>query len=266
MHLPRRVLSILGLLSLLTSAHGGWEPSRMAPPWCEQLLRAQRNASCSTPFTDIAASHTVPLNLDRDEYLVAVAKASTRLKAPPPVWMSGQGQDWWVWYNHARLLRKHGTYVDLAANDAIWRSNTFFLDVCLGWRGLLIEPNRVHHARYAQHRSGLLVPVCVSNSTKNVSFAFGLGWHGGSSRVIQSTDRRRGGTVKTIVCRPLGKILADFVVQHVDFLSLDIEGHEVEALSSFDFSSDNNVKIDIIVSENETVSYTHLTLPTKRIV
>jgi len=86
MHLPRRVLSILGLLSLLTSAHGGWEPSRMAPPWCEQLLRAQRNASCSTPFTDIAASHTVPLNLDRDEYLVAVAKASTRLKAPPPVW------------------------------------------------------------------------------------------------------------------------------------------------------------------------------------
>jgi FkbM family methyltransferase len=144
-------------------------------------------------------------------------------------------------------------YVDLAANDAIWRSNTYFFDVCMRWHGLLIEPNREHHSRYARERSGVLVPFCVSGSTKNISFAFGLGWREGSSRVVETASSHRGGTVRTIECRPLSTIFADHAIRHVDFLSLDIEGHEVEALSAYDFTADDAIKIDIIVSENEKV-------------
>ena len=40
------------------------------------------------------------------------------------------------------LLPRHGgTYVDLAANDAIFRSSTYFLDACLGWKGVCVEAN-----------------------------------------------------------------------------------------------------------------------------
>jgi len=240
-------------LLLLLSLQGGCAFSRQPPPWCEKLIDAQRNATCATPFTNIPGSLKVPLTLPRDEYISSVAAASTGQPDRAPVWMSGQGQDWWVWYNHARFLNKRGVYVDLAANDAIWRSNTYFFDVCMRWHGLLIEPNRMHHSRYARERSGVLVPFCVSNSTRNISFAFGLGWRGGSSRVVETTSGNMGGSVRTIECRPLSTIFADHAVRHVDFLSLDIEGHEVEALSSFNFAADDAIKIDIIVSENEKV-------------
>lgn len=49
-----------------------------------------------------------------------------------PNWMGSVGQDWWVWYNHARFLTRKGVYVDLATNDPIWRSNTYFFDTCMG--------------------------------------------------------------------------------------------------------------------------------------
>jgi FkbM family methyltransferase len=223
------------LLLLLLSLQGSCAFFGQPPPWCEELIEAQRNATCATPFTSIPQSRKVPLTLPRDEYISRVAAASTKHMDRASVWMSGQGQDWWVWYNHARFLSKRGVYVDLAANDAIWRSNTYFFDVCMRWHGLLIEPNRVHHSLYARERSGVLVPVCVSSSTKNVSFAFGLGWRGGSSRVVETASGGdEGGTVSTIQCRPLSTIFAEHAVRHVDVLSLDIEGHEVEGLSNYD--------------------------------
>ena len=50
-----------------------------------------------------------------------------------------------------------GVYVDLATNHPVVISNTFFLDRCLGWKGLCIEPNPVHHSRIRQARSCSLV-------------------------------------------------------------------------------------------------------------
>ena len=74
--------------------------------------------------------------------------------------------------------------MDLATNDAIWRSNTYFFDACLGWGGLCIEASEVHYDRIRRERSCTLVPACVSNAT-NVSLTFsgGVGWRGGSSRL-----------------------------------------------------------------------------------
>ena len=54
-------------------------------------------------------------------------------------------------------MTRPGVYVDLATNHPVVISNTFFLDRCLGWKGLCIEPNPVHHSRIRQARSCSLV-------------------------------------------------------------------------------------------------------------
>ena len=63
------------MLSALTSLYRPAEshtiyPSRAvrsgAPRWCHQLIDAQENGRCISPFTNIPASLRVPLHLHRD--------------------------------------------------------------------------------------------------------------------------------------------------------------------------------------------------------
>jgi FkbM family methyltransferase len=268
-------------------ARRGGPDSAFVRGWCAGLIAAQRNGSCVSPFTNIVASLSVPVNLNTEAYVTRVQKVSSG-HAAMPTWMSGQGQDWWVWYNHARFLKRRGTYVDLAANDAIWRSNTYVFDACLGWRGLLIEPNAKHYGRIAAERKGELIQTCISNQTdSNVSFVLG-GWRDGSSRIVQEIQlrdqphealnrlragepppsgtrqhtgnasigrmrprQRRSPAVQSIRCRTLASVLSDARVNHVDFLSLDVEGSEIEVLSSVDWTA---AQIDIIISENPAVA------------
>ena len=226
-------------------------------------MEVQQNATCRAPFTHIPATLKVPLSLSRGQYLSALQSANRGLSdehtslggstSSMPPWMSGQGQDWWVWYNHARFLKRQGVYVDLATNDAIWRSNSYFFDACLGWAGLCIEASDVHYGRISRERSCTLVPTCVSNATDvKLTFRGGMGWRGGSSRLsaelanpstLRSQDR-------TLRCRSLDDILTSTATKHVDVMSLDIEGHEVQALASVDL---RNTRIDIIISENPDV-------------
>jgi len=229
------------------------------------LTAASERCAVAPLFTNIPASLKVPLNLQRDEYLRRVQLANDPVRRRP-TWMSGQGQDWWVWFNHARFGQRStgtgtytgGTYVDLAANDAIWRSSTYFFDVCLGWKGLLVEPNPTHHARIRQERGGTLVPSCISNITdRDVTFREGLGWRGGSSKIDLACGQvgkpachLGGAQPRPVRCRALGAVLNEAHIRHVDFLSLDVEGHEMEVLSSIDL---NAVKVDIIISENPAV-------------
>merc|ERR1740117_1165051 len=80
-----------------------------------------------------------------------------------------------------------------------------------------------------------------------------MGWRGGSSRLsaksadpsapLRLHDRR-------LRCRSLDDIFTSTTTKHVDVLSLDIEGHEVQALASVNL---RNTRIDIIISENPNV-------------
>ena len=103
--------------------------------WCAQLITRQRSGACVAPFTSIPRSAHFKFSSDLKSVILNLGGLNTST----PNWMSAQGQDWWVWYNHARFMRRKGIYVDLAANDPIWRSNTFFFDVCMGWSGLCIQ-------------------------------------------------------------------------------------------------------------------------------
>lgn len=145
-------------------------------------------------------------------------------------------QDTFIWHNYLRQLGNNGTYVDVGAYDPLVFSNTAFLDLCLGWQGICIEMNgarKQHFERSA--RTCKFVGSCVSSGYFHAKMRSSLvpdpfeasidGQHG----ELEETSAQAHDP--TVACRPLASILAEHDMYHVDFMSLDIEGHELETLS-----------------------------------
>lgn len=66
----------------------------------------------------------------------------------------------------SRLLKdqQHGYFLDLAANDATYLSNTYLLEKDLGWRGLCVEPNPTYWPRLAQRKGCTVVAAVVGDT------------------------------------------------------------------------------------------------------
>lgn len=56
-------------------------------------------------------------------------------------WFSQHGQD--ISVMKALGFARDGYFVDLAANNAVWASNSFALEQNFGWTGICIEPNSI---------------------------------------------------------------------------------------------------------------------------
>ena len=138
---------------------------------------------------------------------------------------------------HTRTQSRSLVYVDLAANDAQHDSNTFFFDRCLGAKGLCIEPNPQYHQGIQSKRRCALEKVCVSDAEETVDFVL----MGGLGHI---SPRRR---LLRMQCSRLQRLLTKHQLRHVNYLSLDIEGAELKALRSLDWTS---TSFDVMTVEN----------------
>lgn len=153
------------------------------------------------------------------------------------------GQDLFLFYNLFKYwpaLNKTGFYVDSGANDATVLSNTYFYDVCLGWKGLCIEPMAAYHAGILAKRSCQLVPKCVSDSDRVVSMS-----DGGAGSTVQA-----GGGLM-VPCSSLKSMLEQNPdwdhARGISFWSLDVEGYEMTVLNAVDLS---DITIDVLLIED----------------
>ena len=80
------------------------------------------------------------------------------------------GQDAFVYYNYARCMDGPGSYVDVGAYHPWVRSNTWFLDVCLGWRGICVEGNPSLLRAFAEGRSCRVVGQFLSRTRGAAAF------------------------------------------------------------------------------------------------
>lgn len=155
---------------------------------------------------------------------------------------SQYGQDSTVYYNFlaGRLAKgSPGFFVDVGANAPKKLSNTYFLEKCLGWKGLCIEADPGLATVLQQERTCTVVNKCVDSSLAEVSYVVaGTGGH-----IAKSSQE--GNTV-TVACTPLATVLREYGVAHVDFLSIDIEGNEISALSGYDWEA---IPIEMILIE-----------------
>ena len=148
--------------------------------------------------------------------------------------------------------QRGGYYVDLAANDAVDLSNTFVLDHDFGWRGLCIEPNPRYWERLKSLRSCKLVPHAVADKPGELPFVlpaggrhFGIdsGAFGGLVRTgamaeqdpfVAKVQHHAGRTVVNVSVRTLREVLeTEGAPTRIDVLSLDVEGAEDLAMSTF---------------------------------
>ena len=124
---------------------------------------------------------------------------------------------------NATTTAVRGTFVDLAANDAIRNSNTYALEQLLGWHGLCVEPNPKYHPGFGAYRRCALAKTCVTAEKREVEFALA----GGKGHITSS-----GGAKKSLklTCEPLSVLLAHHKMRAITYLSLDVEGGELDAL------------------------------------
>jgi FkbM family methyltransferase len=133
--------------------------------------------------------------------------------------------------------KSNGFYVDVGANDPVLDSQSQHLEV-LGWTGLLIEPDPDCCALLRQSRKGVVVEMACSspeNAGKNLQLN-----RAGPHSTLEAQPIAIGAVVRATVsvpCETLDTILRTHQApQGFDLLSIDIEGHELVALSGFDFA------------------------------
>jgi FkbM family methyltransferase len=141
-----------------------------------------------------------------------------------------------------------GVYVEAGANDGIRQSNTYFLARRRKWTGVLIEP------------IPRLARQCVINRPESTVVCFALVEPSNSARVIQMVDVDLMSTIAIgredlpeliqmaekvqgiegqfveVRTETLSNILESLEISEFDFLSLDVEGYEIETLRGRDRS------------------------------
>ena len=146
---------------------------------------------------------------------------------------------------------RFGTYLELGAFDGIHLSNTLFFAE-RGWKGVLIEPSTELYRSLAVNRPDdirLHAAICANNT--QVHFVEGRETGGiyefmAPEFVAHWHPQVEVGKLPIVLCMPLSAVLASTGLQHINFLSLDVENAELEVLQTLDFSL---VKFDVIVVE-----------------
>lgn len=131
---------------------------------------------------------------------------------------------------------RKGFYVDVGANDPVLDSQSQHLEA-LGWTGLLIEPDPDCCELLRKNRTGSVVQMACS-SLENAGKQLLLN-RAGPHSTLEDRPIAIGAVVRSQVavqCETLDAILrAHNAPVGFDFLSIDIEGHELVALSGFSF-------------------------------
>ena len=131
---------------------------------------------------------------------------------------------------------KNGFFIEAGAHDGVNQSNTYLIEKVLGWNGLLVEPNQHSYKMCTSNRNCFVENYAlVSCDYKSDSIAGdfdSISFEG--SMMGGCTNRHTNTSVAKAI--QLSKLLTKHNVEKVDFLSIDVEGYELEALDGLDFS------------------------------
>lgn len=148
-------------------------------------------------------------------------------------------------YNYEKNGLPYGKYfIDLAAGDGIKFSNTYYLEKYLDWGGLLIEPNPNFKKSLNENRTSKKVFDCIGPNNKDtVSFRVDNGMLAGivgddfdNNNKNRKEELKSAEIIKLKTVRLEDLLLENNSPNHIDYLSLDVEGAEEFVLDTFNFN------------------------------
>lgn len=146
--------------------------------------------------------------------------------------------------------KKNGFFVEIGAFDGIQGSNCYHFEKFLNWDGIALEPSRIQFEKLKKNRKCKILNEAVSHEIKEVEFIEvieGLTQMSGindnfyqrNMNIISKNERSKTQSInlKTITFEQAVPKNAS-----IDYLSIDIEGGEMDLLNSINFN-DNYIKV-----------------------
>lgn len=149
-----------------------------------------------------------------------------------------------------------GYYVELGANDGVTQSNTLYFEKYRGWKGLLVEPAPHNYLQCRRNRSAknkIHCAACVSFDydrefvriaySNLMSTPLGVSTDIADPTAHARSGRQFLGPTEDVfeygaVARTLNDLLGESgAPAKMDFLSLDVEGVELEVLRGIDHTA-----------------------------
>jgi len=146
--------------------------------------------------------------------------------------------------------KKNGVFLDIGANDGILTSNTLLLELDFAWSGICVEANPDLIPKLKQNRpNSKIIHSAVWHKTDLVNFEIPINdvknTKGHLLSRISNIERnpktfKKGTITKNVQVQ--ARSITDIVKENleypyvIDYMSLDIEGAEIEALKGIDFS------------------------------
>lgn len=135
-----------------------------------------------------------------------------------------------LWVLNKLNQKKGGKFIEVGANDGIHLSNTYLLEKNFGWTGVLVEcdPDILYNLHQNRPDSIIINKACYSESNLTLSFM------SDNDSTMSGLNSSGNTSVQSISLNDI----CDHV-NEIDYISLDIEGYELNALSTFNFDKYN---------------------------
>jgi FkbM family methyltransferase len=162
-------------------------------------------------------------------------------------------QDLWVVSEHGT---SSGFFLDIGAGHPVNISNTYNLQAYFGWSGVIVEPNPEFSHLHKRLRTSTSVEIFSLGLTPESSESMNYiddGEFSGNPKYypgdIHSKNEKLRKSKKTITVPSKG--IKDFIsernIQKIDYLSIDIEGGELDLIKAFPF---NECKVHLVTIEH----------------
>ena len=129
--------------------------------------------------------------------------------------------------------KKAGYFIEVGAGDGYHLSNTYLLEKFYKWDGLLIEPSKNLYDDQKKFRSCKKINAAVyKKDTTKFYYEREDPYSGSISNELEYKKKHKIRFLKMSTIFKLKKIK-----QKIDYLSIDIEGNELDVLTTIDFKT-----------------------------
>jgi FkbM family methyltransferase len=157
---------------------------------------------------------------------------------------SQNGEDALLW----RIFQnqKDGIFVDIGARDGLALSNTLLFEQ-KGWRGLCAEAHPTYAKACMVNRKAIVVHAAIADEDKDTVpfYITNMGCLSTLDKEMESYFKAAyrkhftGWQVIDVPMRTVNTMLEHCPFDHVDFISIDVEGSELNVLRGFDLKKYN---------------------------